>query len=87
MTKLVFVGFFFLFTSQRFLSKSHLVYKHSCPYLSKKTISNLSSSEMINKIGGGIYTHGCGNLKNCTQNQNTALVIKPVLPEMNCNVT
>jgi len=45
--------------------------------LNKKTISNLSSSEMSNKIGGETgytgYYHGCtgGNSKNCTQNQNT----------------
>ena len=42
--------------------------------LNKKTISNLNSSEMINKIGAGGPSAWCGgpkNSKNCTQNQNT----------------
>jgi len=44
--------------------------------LSKRTISNLTASEMSNKVGGGHSGHTCGGCgggasKNCTQNQNT----------------
>ena len=48
--------------------------------LNKKTISNLQPPAMNKIIGGstGCYgnTHshwGCGNTKNCTQNQNTCV--------------
>lgn len=41
--------------------------------LSKRTISNLKSSEMSHLIGGKHTQGGCGggNSKNCTVNQNT----------------
>ena len=45
--------------------------------LSKRTISNLSSTEMSRLIGGKTVSCfvnskcDCGNSKNCTQNQNT----------------
>ena len=49
--------------------------------LNKKTISNLSATEMSKHVGGrSVLGYGCGgngtwvncgNSKNCTQNQNT----------------
>jgi len=44
--------------------------------LSKRTISNLSSSKMRRVIGGVSFTcteHTNGKTQNCTQNQNTCL--------------
>lgn len=44
--------------------------------INKRTISNLSATEMNNKVGGNSqtychYSRGCGNSVNCTRNQNT----------------